>query len=107
MIESLYIVHLVRRYGEVLVLAGSEEGVLVVETIGLAIVLVGLLRLEILVQCRREQTPATEIEETVTLHGELYTTFPAQCLAGIILRSEITIERDVTLIFGIIGAMSH
>jgi hypothetical protein len=102
MIESLYVVHLVRCYREVLVLASGKEGILVVKGICLAIVLISLLRLEILVQCRRKQTPTTEIEETVTLHSKLYTTFPAQCLAGIILRSEVTIERDVALILGIL-----
>ena len=43
MIESLYVVHLVRCYREVLVLASGKEGILVVKGICLAIVLISLL----------------------------------------------------------------
>ncbi len=85
MIESLNVVHLVVGDGEVLVLIGCEEGVLVVQSVSLAVVFVGLLRLKVLVECRRKQTPATQVEETVTFHSQLYATFPAQCLAGIVL----------------------
>ena len=42
MIESLYVVHLVRCYREVLVLASGKEGILVVKGICLAIVLISL-----------------------------------------------------------------
>ena len=102
MIESLNIVHLVRCDGEVLVLALCEESVLVVETIGLAVVLVGLLCLEILVQCGAQQAPAAQVEEAVTLHGQLQTALPAQCLAGILLRGEVAVETDLALVFGIL-----
>ena len=102
MIESLNIVHLVRCDGEVLVLALCEECILVVETIGLAVVLVGLLCLEVLVQCGAQQAPTAQVEETVSLHSQLHAALPAQCLAGIILRCEVTIECDVTLILGIL-----
>ena len=37
MIESLNVVHLVRCDGEVLILARGEEGILIVETVGLTI----------------------------------------------------------------------
>ncbi len=50
MIESLYIVHLVRCDGEVLVFTSGEEGILIVESVCLTVVLIGLLSLKILVE---------------------------------------------------------
>ena len=97
MIESLNIVHLIVGNGEVLILAGGKESGTVVKSIGLRVVLVGLLRLEILIQCSREQAPTTQVEETVAFHSQFYTTLPAQCLASIVLRCKATIEADVTL----------
>ena len=91
MIESLYIVHLVGCYREVLVLACSEEGILVIQSVSLRVVLVGLLGLKILIECRREHTPTTKVEEAMTFHSQLYAALPAQCLAGIVLTCEVTV----------------
>ena len=105
MIESLDIVHLVRCNGEVFILASSEEGIFIIQAIGLSVVLIGDLCLEVLVESRREQAPATQVEETVSLHGQLYTALPAQSLTSIILRSETAIKGDVALTSGITGSV--
>ena len=85
MIESLNIVHLIRCDREVLVLASREESILVVQAVGLSVVLVSNLCLEVLIEGRRKQAPATQVEEAVSFHSQLYTTLPAQSLACIIL----------------------
>ncbi len=85
MIESLHVVHLVGCDGEVFVLASCEEGILVIQSVSLAVVLIGLLRLEVLVERGGEQSPTTQVEEAVAFHGQLYATLPAQGLAGIVL----------------------
>ena len=43
MIKTLNIVHLIRCDGEVFVLACGEEGILIIQSVGLRVVLIGLL----------------------------------------------------------------
>ena len=67
MIESLHVVHLVGCDGEILVLASGEEGLLVVEGVGLTVILVVLFRLKVLVERGGQQAPAAQVEEAVPL----------------------------------------